>query len=271
MEVTVPVAAPPIAVPRRRPRRRLAGVAVQAAASALLLGLIVAAVELFVVVRGVEEYMLPRPSRVLSVFFDEWAYFWEHLRSTLRAMLIGTALSFVVSFALASVMATSRILSRGLFGILVVLKLIPTIAVAPLMVMWFGFGSRTQIVVVVLATFFPIVVNLHLGLTEVDRDMVTLLRSAGAKRWQVFTKLRLPNSVPCIFTSLRTALPLSAIGAIVGEWVGSSEGIGYIVKMEASLFRTAHVFGGLLAIGLAGVVLFGLVVLVESRVRRHGL
>lgn len=235
----------------------------------VLLGLILVITEIVVRVMAVQEFVAPRPSRVLSVFVSDWSYFWYHLRATLNVMIAGTAIAFVISFALAMVMAQSRYLSRGLFSVLVVLKLVPTVAVAPLMIIWFGFGMRTQVIVVMFVTFFPMVVNFSSGLTVVDPDMVTLLRSQGANRRQLLTKLRVPHSLGYVFTGLRTALPLSAIGAIVGEWVGASRGIGYIVKLDSSLLRTAHVFGALLAIALAGMVLFGLVVLAESVVRRN--
>jgi NitT/TauT family transport system permease protein len=233
-----------------------------------LLGGILLVTELAVRVLDVPEFFFPRPSRIFAVFVMEFPYFWEHLRSTLTIMLAGSALAFLISFVLASLMAHSRALNRGLFPVLVILKLVPTIAVAPLIILWFGLGLQTQVAVVVLIVFFPMVVNLYTGLTEVDADMVTLMRSQGASTRQIFTKLRVPHSLGYIFTSLRAAVPLSSIGAIVGEWAGASEGIGFIVKFDAALFKTAHVFAALLTIGLAGIALFGVVVLLEAlRVR----
>lgn len=228
-----------------------------------LLILVLVAAEALIALFDVPAYVLPRPSVVIATLWRDAPYFAGHLASTLRIMLLGTALAFAFSFVVGSVLAHSPFLSRGIFPVLVTLKLVPTVAIAPLIIIWFGFGLLSQIAVVILVVFFPMVVNIYVGIKDVDPDMVTLLRSQGANAWQVYIKLRVPHAVEYIFTSLRTAVPLSSIGAIVGEWVGASKGIGFIVKYDASLFRTPHVFASLLAIGLSGIALFLLVVWAE--------
>lgn len=249
--------------------RQLSGRSQQWVISLALLAVVLVTAEAVIRALDIQPFLLPTPSRVFGVLVTDRAYFWMHLRSTLHIMLLGTALSFAVSFVLATAMAHSRVLSRGLSPILVILKLVPTIAMAPLLVIWLGYGLRTHLTVVALITFFPIVVNLYTGLTEVDTAMVTLMRSQQATRRQIMRMLRIPHAVSYIFTSLRTAVPLSGIGAIVAEWVGADRGIGYIVKLDAALFRTAHVFAALLSIALAGILLFSAVVVVEGVVRRH--
>ncbi len=142
---------------------------------------------------------------------------------------------------------------------------IPIIAIAPLLLVWIGYGIQPKIIVVALISFFPIVVNMVDGLRSVDADTVRMLRTLGASRWQVFRLLQVPTSLPYLFSGAKVAVAVAVIGAVIGEWVGASAGLGYLMVQSAPRFQTSMVFAAIIVLSVIGVTLFGLVSLLERR------
>jgi ABC-type nitrate/sulfonate/bicarbonate transport system permease component len=153
----------------------------------------------------------------------------------------------------------SRTLERSLYPFVIASQTIPIIVIAPLLLIWVGYGLAPKIIVVALIAFFPIVVNMVDGLKSADPDVVHLLRILGANRWQIFVKVQLPSSLPFLFSGLRVAMAVSVIGAVIGEWVGSSQGLGYLMIRSKPQFLTERVFAAIVVLSAIGVTLFALV------------
>ena len=135
----------------------------------------------------------------------------------------------------------------------------PIIVIAPMLLVWVGYGLMPKVIVVALISFFPIVVNTVDGMKSIDPDMERLMRTMGARKWQVFMKVQVPISMPYLFSGLRVAIAVSVIGAVIGEWVGSSEGLGYLMIRSKSQFQTERVFAAIAILSTMGVCLFSLV------------
>jgi ABC-type nitrate/sulfonate/bicarbonate transport system permease component len=172
-------------------------------------------------------------------------------------------MALIGGFLLALTLDFSSWLRRALYPLLVVSQTIPIMALAPLLIIWFGYGVLPKVIVVFLVCFFPIAINTADGLTGADPEMVALLRSMGASRWQIFKKVRLPGAMPPFFTGLKVAITYSVVGAIIGEWVGASRGLGIFMLRASNSFRTARVFAAITVTALLSVSLFGLVVILE--------
>ena len=140
---------------------------------------------------------------------------------------------------------------------------IPIIALAPVLVVWFGFGLFPKVIVIVLITFFPIAINTVDGLRRVDPEMLTLMHTMGASRWQVFRLVRLPSALPLFFTGAKMAAAVAVIGAVLGEWVGAADGLGYLITRSSAQFLTARVFASIAVLCVMGIVLFYAVSRVE--------
>ena len=157
----------------------------------------------------------------------------------------------------------SRTLERAIFPFVIASQMIPVIVVAPLLLIWVGYGLTPKVIVVALIAFFPIVVNMVDGLKSVEPDMVSLMRTLGASRWQIFTKVQLPSSLPFLFSGIRIAIAVSVIGAVIGEWVGSSEGLGYLMIRSKPQFLTERVFAAIAVLSAMGIALFVLAGIAE--------
>lgn len=204
-------------------------------------------------------WFLPSPAAIGREMIDSRALLWEHTWTTLQEVLIGYVLAFVIGVSSALLIASSRVAERTVYPVIVASQAIPIIALAPILLIWFGYGLTPKVIVVVLICFFPIAVNMADGLRSADADAVALLRSMGADRWQVMRLVRIPSSLPYLISGARVAAAVSVIGAVVGEWVGASSGLGYLMTRSASQFLTARLFA---AVGISAVIGIGLFVLV---------
>jgi ABC-type nitrate/sulfonate/bicarbonate transport system permease component len=214
----------------------------------------------------VPKWLLPSPADIAEALISSNQMLALHGWVTLQEVIIGFALAFVVGVALAGAIAYSRTVERAVYPFVVASQTIPVIAIAPILLIWFGYGLLPKVIVVGLICFFPIVVNTVDGLRAVDPDLVNLLRSMGASRWQLFTKARLPASLPFLFSGTKVAIAVSVIGAVIGEWVGASAGLGYLMVRSASQFQTARVFAAVVVLSIMGVALFGMLALCERYV-----
>ena len=160
----------------------------------------------------------------------------------------------------------SHLLPAIMEVIIIASQTIPIIAIAPLLLIWVGYGIAPKIIVVALISFFPISVNTVDGLRSVDPDMVNMMRTLGATRWQIFTKLQVPSALPQMFSGIKIGITVSVIGAVIGEWVGASSGLGYLMTYSQPLFLTARVFAAIVVLSALGIGLFVLATLVERMV-----
>lgn len=213
----------------------------------------------------VPKWLLPSPLDIAAALVTSNQLLAIHAWVTLQEVLAGFALSFVAGVALAVGIAYSRVVERAVYPFVVASQTVPVVAIAPILLIWFGYGLLPKVIVVALICFFPIVVNTVDGLRSVDPNLVKLLRSMGASRWQLFAKAQFPTSLPYLFSGTRVAVAVSVIGAVIGEWVGASAGLGYLMVRSASQFQTARVFAAIVVLSVLGVALFVSVGMLERR------
>ncbi len=185
--------------------------------------------ELWVRLADMPVYIVPGPLTVLRRLFEDVGFFAGHGATTLMEAGAGFFLGSLVAVAAATLMAHSRMLERILLPLGVVVKVTPIVAIAPLFVIWFGFGSTPKILIAAIITFFPVMVNANVGLRAVDPGALDLFRSLHASRVEILLKLRAPSSLPYLFAAFRIAVPLSVIGAVVGEWFTGDQGLGSVI------------------------------------------
>lgn len=219
---------------------------------------------------NVEPYIMPTPSDVLSAIGDNSGTFWQGVLTTAWTAFAGFLLSALLGVVSACVMATWKPVERTLFPYMVILSTVPIIAVAPLIVVWFGPGNTSILIITVIVGFFPVVANTVVGLHSASTSSVDLFRIYHASRLQTLAKLRFRTALPFLMASLRVTATLAVIGTIVGEYVagtgGSSGGLGYIVIVAANRLETNLVFAAAIAAALLGIVFFWLVGLLSGRV-----
>jgi ABC-type nitrate/sulfonate/bicarbonate transport system permease component len=217
-------------------------------------------------VSGVRPQVLPSPLRVLE---QGWAFrdaLWTNTVPTLQVTVVGFAASLVVAWALAIAVDFSPFLRRALTPLLVASQTLPIIAIAPLLIIWFGFGLLPKVLVIALVTFFPVAVGLIEGFAATDREATALLRSMGATRWQRFRYVRLPGAMPSFFTALRIGITYAVTGAVFAEYVGAKAGLGIFMQLQKNSFRTDLVLAAVFVTAVLSVALFGLTYLVQRLV-----
>lgn len=222
----------------------------------LLTTAVLVAWEAYVEVSGVRPQVLPAPTRVLR---EGWAYralIWRNTLPTLRETGAGFTLAIVVGTACAVAIDFSRAARRALYPGLVASQAIPVVAIAPLLVLWFGFGLAPKVIVVALVTFFPITVGWVDGFDATERTAANLLRSMGASRWQVFRMLRLPGALPSFFSGLRIAITYAVVAAIFAEYVGAKQGLGIFMQIQQNSFRTDLVIAAVVVTAAISVTFF---------------
>jgi ABC-type nitrate/sulfonate/bicarbonate transport system permease component len=227
----------------------------------------------YVDVSGVAPQVLPSPARVLQQGWDWRDTIALHTVATLRETAVGFAVSLALGWALAVAADFSPALRRALTPLLIASQTLPIIAIAPLMILWFGFGMLPKVLVVVLVTFFPITVGLIEGFAATQRQATNLLRSMGASRWAQFRYVRLPGAMPRFFTALRIGITYAVVGAIFAEYVGAKEGLGIFMLTSKNSFRADLVLAAVVVTAAVSVALFALTYLVERLVipwSRHG-
>ncbi len=232
----------------------------------VLVGLGVLAWQVGVDVSGVAPQVLPSPGRVLE---QGWAYrevLWANTVPTLQATAVGFTVSLLLAWGLAVAVDFSVWLRRALTPLLVASQTLPVIAIAPLLIIWFGFGLAPKVVVIALVTFFPIAVGLIEGFGSTSRQATDLLRSMGASRLAQFRYVRLPGALPAFFTALRIGITYAVTGAIFAEYVGATAGLGIFMSVQKNSFRTDLVLAAVLVTALLSVTLFGLTYLVQRLV-----
>jgi NitT/TauT family transport system permease protein len=208
-------------------------------------------------------FILPAPSAIFIeavtryplYLYNSWITFYEMVAGFLLATLVGVFLAVVIVY--------SRIVRNMIYPQIVVLQIVPKVAMAPLLLIWAGYGITSKVLLALLIAFFPIVVNMVTGLIEIEEELLDLCRILQSGRWQEFSKVRLPNALPYLFSSLKVASTLSVIGAVIGEFVGGAEGLGHLIIIANTELRTSMAFVALFCLSILGLLLYGLVVLAE--------
>ena len=233
------------------------------------LTVLTAAAELILRIMEVKTFLVPKPTTVAQSFVDNWYVLWTNSLVTLKEVVLGFLVAASGGFLLAIVIVYIPVLSRILYPLIVASQTIPKIAIAPLLIVWFGFGLTPKIIVVFLIAFFPVVIASTVGLRAVDENMLHLVRSMGASGLQAFYKVRLVNAVPSIFSGLKIAITLAVVGAIVGEFVGADAGLGYLLLIANGQLDTPLMFAAVVVLSMMGIVLFGIVSAVEQITPGH--
>lgn len=231
-----------------------------------LLAAILIGWELYVRTAMLDPVTLPGPGRVLGALWDFRRAAIEHLAVTVLETLIGFTVAVAFAVVVAVTLDRVPLVRRSVEPLLVASQTIPVVAIAPLLVIWFGFGIAPKIVIVVLVTFFPMTVALLDGFARVPPDATDLMRSFGASTGETFRKLRWPAALPSFFTGLRISVVYAVIGAIFGEYVGARSGLGIWMQLSQNSFRTDLVFAAILLTAIVSLALYGLVRLVERAV-----
>ncbi|MCH9018657.1 MAG: ABC transporter permease [Chloroflexi bacterium] len=242
--------------------KKIPGLATWFLPVSILIGL-VAGWELWVNLADVPKWQLPAPSEIAEELGSSSGLLWKHTLVTLQEIVFGFLAALAAGLVLAGGIAYSRVLERSVYPIVIASQTVPIIAIAPLLLIWVGYGLTPKIIIVALICFYPIAVNTVDGLKATDPDMVNMLRTLGASRWQVFTKLQIPTALPFMFSGIKIGVSVSVIAAVIGEWVGASEGLGYLITYSQPLFLTARVFAAIFVLSVMGISLFLLAVIAE--------
>lgn len=212
----------------------------------------------------VPAYMLPSPIDVVKAFVDNFSIMMKQASVTLQETFYGLLIGIAIAFVIASLMDRFTIINKALYPVLVVTQTIPTIAIAPLLVLWMGFGMAPKITLVVLTTFFPIAIGLLNGFESVDSDAINLMRSMGATRLQIFRIVKLPNATASFFSGLRISAAYAVVGAVVSEWLGGFEGLGVYMTRVKKAYAFDKMFAVIVFISAISLVLMGIVILLEK-------
>lgn len=212
----------------------------------------------------IPSYVLPTPTAVFETMYEDWDVLQPALFTTVQEFVIGFVVGVAFGFALAVVMAHSKILNRSLYPLLIASQAIPVIAIAAALTIWLGFGLTPKVAIVALIVFFPVVVNVLDGLTNVDRDMISLAQAMGAKPFRIFIHMRLPATLTPLFSALKLAATFAVTGAVLGEWVASiTPGLGTYLLEQNSRLNTAGVYAAILLLSAIGIVGFLVVAGIE--------
>jgi len=230
----------------------------------LLIALLLVIWELVIVVFRIPPYLIPAPLDVVKQLILEWPKLFRESLLTTYATLGGFGLSILFGIPMALLIAYSRTTESFVYPLLVFSQSVPKVAIAPLFVVWFGFGITPKIISAFLLGFFPIVVSTVVGFKSVEREMLDLAHSMKATKLQIFMRISLPHALPSIFAGLKVSVTLAVVGAVVGEFVGSNSGIGYVLQIANGNFDLPLMFAALTVLSLIGVLLFAAVDLVEK-------
>ena len=221
--------------------------------------------EAIILIFNIPEYLIPRPSQVLILFVNKIWLMIPHFFVTFSEAIAGFLLAVIIGIFLSIVFELSETLKMGIYPYIIVIRIAPVIAIAPFLILWFGNGILSKVITATIMSVFFIVISLTKGFSEVDSDSLNLMMSLSASRWQILTKLKIPNAIPYLFSGLKMAVATSVAGAVVAEFVGSNAGLGYLILTSFYYLKTTQMFGALLFLFIGGMIFFGLVSLIEDR------
>ncbi|RSL32391.1 ABC transporter permease [Salibacterium salarium] len=219
---------------------------------------------------GMPHYIFPKPTDVVNAAISDGSLLWEAVKVTVLESVIGFVLSGVIGIVTSIILASSKIIERSIYPYAIILQTLPVVAVAPIVVIWFGAGFNSIVVVSFLIGFFPVISNTLMGLNSVDKNMDELFSLYNASKWQKMWKLRIPSAMPFIMAGLKVSCTLSIVGAIVGEYVagvgGGEGGLGYAITVSAIQVNTSFIFACAIAGAILGVSFYLLVSLISNKI-----
>jgi putative hydroxymethylpyrimidine transport system permease protein len=213
--------------------------------------------------RETPAWLLPPPTAIAQALVRDRALLWGHGLTTASETLLGLLAAVVVGVVLGAALAASPLLSRALSPLVVGSQAVPIVAIAPLLVIWFGYGLLPKVLVTALVAFFPIAIAWSDGLRATDRDLLSLVAASGAGRWRQFWLVAAPGALPALWSGVRIGASVAVIGAVFGELVGSSGGLGYLMTRSMATFQTDRVFAALVVLAALALAIYGLVAALE--------
>jgi ABC-type nitrate/sulfonate/bicarbonate transport system permease component len=232
--------------------------------------------ELLVRLKDIPEYRLPAPSAIATEFVDMFPLLMQHAGVTVMESLVGFVVGVLLAVVVALAMSMVRPVRHTLYPFLIISQTVPLVVIAPLLAIWFGFGFLPKVIMSMIVVFFPVAVSLTEGLETYDTEMVELMRTMKASRWQIYRLVRLPGALPNFFAGMKISAAYGVMGAVISEWTGASLGLGIYLSRAMSSFETAALFANIVLIVILSLALFGAVSFAEkkavpwSRARRLG-
>jgi NitT/TauT family transport system permease protein len=220
-----------------------------------------AAVRIF----NIPQFFLPPPTLVFKAVIDYWPALYKHSLFTLSSTLVGFAMAVAFGLALGLAVGWSRAVYAGVYPLMIGFNAIPKVAVVPILVLWFGIGFIPAVLTAFLISFFPIVVNVATGLATIEPELEDVLKALGASKLDIMRKVGIPRALPYVFGSLKVAITLAFVGAVISESVASNVGIGNLMLQAQAQFQVPLIFAGLLALAVEGIVMYALMAMLEAR------
>ncbi len=214
---------------------------------------------------GIEPFLVPSPTEITESLWDDRSLLVENAWVTLQEVLAGIAIALVAGAALAAALHLSATLRRATYPLLVASQTVPVIAIAPILVVWFGFGIGPKLAIIALVCFFPVTVNTLDGLRAVDPAQVKMMRTLDAGRWQILRRVEAPSALPYFFSGAKIAAAVAVIGAVFGEWSGADEGLGHLILVSQGQLQTARVFAAVVVLSAIAIALVAAVALAQRR------
>jgi putative hydroxymethylpyrimidine transport system permease protein len=251
---------------------RLARVAAPLALVAALLGIweVLAQTGVLADGLGLDSFLVPAPSEIATSLWEDRSLLADNAWVTIREVFAGFAAALVVGVGLAAALHLSPLLRRALYPLIVASQTVPIVVVAPIFVVWFGFGIGPKVAVIALICFFPIVVNALDGLATTEADQRKLMRSLGAGRLRTFRELEAPTALPFLLSGAKIAVAVAVIGAVFGEWAGSDSGLGHLMLLDNGQLEVARLFASVVVLSAIAIALFGLLSLAERKIAWWG-
>jgi putative hydroxymethylpyrimidine transport system permease protein len=221
--------------------------------------------ELYADLGGVDDFLLPAPSQIASSLWNDWDILWHNLTVTAWEVLLGILVALAAALLLAAAIHSSRTLRRAVYPLLVASQTIPIVIIAPLLVAWLGYDIAPKLAIIALICFFPVVVSALDGLSRVDPDLLKLMRTLDASRWQSFRRVEAPSALPAVFSGAKVAVTIAVIGAVLAEQAGSSEGLGHLMLQAIPQLETARAYAAVVLLALLAIALFAILTLIERR------
>ncbi len=237
--------------------------------SHILVVLILVFWQMCVSLEVIPDYLLPSPLQIVEAFIEDFPLLMEHAKYTLATAFIGTAIGLIISFVLSILMDLSKTMKELIYPVILLNQTIPTIAIAPLLIIWLGYGITPKVVLVVLAVFFPITIALVDGYQSLSREHLNLFKSMKASKYQLYRHLKIPSAMGSFFTGLKVALSYALISAVIAEWLGGYHGLGVYMTRVRKSYDLDSMFAVIFLISFLTILLIGLVKWLERRVLHH--
>jgi NitT/TauT family transport system permease protein len=224
--------------------------------------------ELACVVFDIQEIILPRPSKVFVVFIQRFDILLAFCWDTLWTTVLGFLLAIAGGVMLGVLIGASPLIYSGLYPLLIAFNAVPKVAIVPILMIWVGVGALPAVITAFVISFFPIVVNVATGLATIEPEMIDVLNSLGASRFEILRKVGIPRAMPYLFASLKVAITLAFIGSVISETVGGNRGIGFLMLSASARNDAPTTFAGLFAIAIMGVAMYAVCAIIEQRMTR---